>query len=305
MGMPDKTDDKFEKSVRGAEIAARITLRYADNVQAVEKSRKACYVPLSQKDQIFPVDRDVARTMKKDLDREQAKVSSGRVNGWDSLMCSDSFQKRMQFLHDHARVGHNVEEYGEEGRYEGEFLNGMRHGHGLHTFRGEMYDGDWKWDQRHGTGTLTLKDGSMIKGEWQDGKPHGYACMTDTKGNVTYEGEFKEGKRNGLGHQVYESGDMYNGGWRDGKLHDRGVYYFRNGDKLYGMWNMGKYDGVGVFHYAEGSISRRVYKDGILMSVQDYEHPTMTFGRTLNRGVMQRHTRDTAFPKEVFMLTLP
>jgi hypothetical protein len=239
-----------------------------------------------------------AHVVGQDLD----KTLKDRCQGWDGLLGNEVWQKRLQFLHDHARTGHYVELYGSDGQYDGDFLNGMRHGKGKHTFRGELYDGEWKWDKRHGWGKLTTTEGTVISGEWKEDHEHGFITIVDRKGPIVDEGEFRNGKRQGLGRQIFESGDMYDGGWCEGKLDDRGVYYFANGDKLYGMWKKGIYHGVGVFHYADGSISRRTYEDGKLMSVQDYDHASQQFGRTLRREHMQKHTQDKEFPKDIFML---
>jgi len=280
-------------------VEKKIAKRYAYEVREVDRCRKEAYVPMAKQIDYTPDGVDVARQMHNDLTRLQKDGSKG---GWEVLLCNENFQKRMQFLADHSRTGHYIEQYGADGMYEGDFLHGMRHGKGKYEFRDEVYEGEWKWDQRHGWGSFKGSDGIEIKGEWQQGKPHGFASVVDQKGTVVYEGEFKDGKRHGLGRQLFEIGDMYDGGWQNGRLHDRGVYYFTNGDRLYGMWREGIYDGVGVFHYADGSISRRVYKDGLLMSVQDYEHSTQRFGKTLTRDGMQKHTRDRDFPKEVFLL---
>jgi len=294
-------------SILDPAVSKHIATRYAAEVKEADKSRKAQYVTLEQKSKIMPAGLDIAREMRHDINSLMSAappdISSPRkLFGWDSLFTNQKFKKQMQFLHEHARTGHFTEQYGADGWYEGEFLHGMRHGKGKHEFRDEVYDGEWKWDQRHGWGSLRNPDGTVIEGYWQQGKPDGFASVIDQKGTVVYEGEFKGGRRHGLGRQLFESGDMYDGGWQEGRLHDRGVYYFTNGDKLYGMWNKGIYDGIGVFHYADGSISRRVYKDGLLMSVQDYEASSHRFGKTLTREGMQKHTRDKEFPKEVFLL---
>lgn len=284
------------------DVSDRIMQRYANEVKSVEDKRLQTYVPLDQRDMVNPCERAMMRTVKRDLDTVLKKAGNNVV-GWETVMTKEPFQKQLQFLHTHSKTGTFVEQYGADGRFEGEFLNGMRHGKGLHEFRGEVYQGDWKWDKRHGWGALTLGDGSQVKGEWEAGKPHGYSCVIDPKGTVTYEGEFRNGKRHGLGRQIFDSGDMYDGCWKEGRLHDRGVYYFTNGDKLYGMWSQGKYDGIGVFHYADGSVSRRVYKDGVLMSVQDFEHSSQRFGKRLSRDGMMRHTAHEKFPKEIFLLS--
>mmetsp|Transcript_8930 Transcript_8930/g.24757 ORF Transcript_8930/g.24757 Transcript_8930/m.24757 type:complete len:348 (-) Transcript_8930:141-1184(-) len=287
------------------DVSDRIVLRYANDVRDVEAKRLQTFVPLDRREPVLPCERSMARTLKRDSDHVLKQAGNGVV-AWDEHQSREpyhTFQKQLQHLHNYSKTGQFIEQYGAEGRFEGELLYGMRHGKGEHEWRGEVYQGEWKWDKRHGWGTLSLADGSQIKGEWQAGKPHGYSCMVDSKGTTTYEGEFRDGKRHGLGRQIFESGDMYDGNWKDGRLHDRGVYYFTNGDRLYGMWNQGKYDGIGVFHYADGSISRRTYKDGVLMSVQDYEHSSQRFGRDLHRDGMMRHTADKKFPKEIFLLS--
>lgn len=284
------------------DVLERITARYAREVKDAEAKRLATFVPIDKREAVIPCDRSTSRNVKKDIDFA-LKKAGGEMLGWDQNLGQDSFQKQLQFLHNYAKTGSFVEQYGPEGHYHGEFLNSMRHGKGEHEFRGEVYDGEWKWDKRHGSGKMLFADGSQIRGNWQDGKPHGFGTMIDPHGATTYEGEFRDGKRHGLGRQIYESGDIYDGCWKEGYQHDRGVYYFTNGDKFYGMWSKGKYDGPGVFHYQNGSISRRVYSDGILMSVQDFDHASVRFGQNLHRDGMLRHTADRGFPREVFMLS--
>jgi len=298
----------LSKSARTDPNAAdRIAERFKDDVKRIDQQRKTNHLPISAT-QIMPDQQSMAKDIKRDMDimlTNSSAPSSGKKNrpACEQLFEADEFQKKMQYLSDHSRTGHFIEHYGTQGRYEGEFLYGIRHGKGVHEFAGEVYDGEWKWDNRHGWGTLSLPDGTQIKGEWQHGKPHGFASIVTSKGGILYEGEFRAGKRHGLGRQLFESGDMYDGGWVDGRLHDRGVYYFTNGDKLYGIWKQGQYDGAGVFHYADGSISRRVYKDGILISVQDYEHASQRFGKTITRDAIHRHTQDKDFPKDIFLLS--
>lgn len=297
---------KTSANPTSSRTSSEIVRRYAAEVKEADRNRKQQYMPMDKQVQCMPAGLDIAKDMQAELQNLTSAVGGAhlvsKAAGWDALLGKESFQKRMQFLHEHARTGNFIEQYGVDGMYEGEFVHGMRHGKGRYEFREEVYDGDWKWDQRHGWGCLTCNDGNTMKGEWQNGKLHGFACVVDKKDTVIYEGEFHDGKRHGLGRQVFESGDMYDGGWQVGRLHDRGVYYFTNGDRLYGMWKEGIYDGVGVFHYADGSISRREYRDGLLMSVQDYEKETQRFGKTLTRDGMQKHTRDRDFPKDVFLL---
>eukprot|EP00929_Paragymnodinium_shiwhaense_P061142 TRINITY_DN30531_c0_g1_i1.p1 TRINITY_DN30531_c0_g1~~TRINITY_DN30531_c0_g1_i1.p1 ORF type:complete len:379 (+),score=65.21 TRINITY_DN30531_c0_g1_i1:88-1224(+) len=306
---PDDPLPPERRMRENARLSDRIATRFAADVKRLDDERRALYTRFESKGFRRPDQQEITRSIKKTLDSVTISASSTlsdspQGTGHFSYLFEDGgFKKNMQFLTANTKSGHFIESYGIQGRYDGDFMYGMRHGLGKHEFHGETYDGNWKWDQRNGWGTLTLVDGFSAQGEWLDGKLHGFATMTDANGSVVYEGEFRSGKRHGLGRQLFESGDAYDGGWRDGRLHDRGVYYFANGDKFYGMWKDGVYDGPGVFHYADGSISRRQYKDGVLQSVQDYEHHTQKFGKTLTRDRMHKHTADRDFPKDIFLLS--
>lgn len=304
-GTMARTGASAEEMDASRKATDRIYKRHEKDVEKVDHVAHMSHVPLADRSQVKPDAKSMVVSLKFEMDGILSRAGMKQLGDgqlWEDLFNSTAHNQQMQFLEQHSRTGHFTEQYGEGGSYEGEFLYGMRHGKGIHSFRGEVYEGEWKWDQRHGWGSSKLPDGSQIRGEWESGKPHGFVTILDAKDRITFEGEFREGKRSGLGRQVYPSGDSYDGGWKLGRLHDRGIYYFANGDKFYGMWNQGVYDGVGVFKYADGSASRRVYKEGMLMSVQDYDASHQKYGRTLTRDQMLRHTRDTAFPKDTFML---
>ena len=47
----------------------------------------------------------------------------------------------------------------------------MRHGKGVHKYcDGEVYDGDWKDDNRHGKETIAHPDGVTYEGDWENDK---------------------------------------------------------------------------------------------------------------------------------------
>ena len=55
--------------------------------------------------------------------------------------------------------------------YEGEFLNGAKHGHGIYTWSdGTRYEGEYRSGVKHGRGIETLSDGSRHKVEFRNGK---------------------------------------------------------------------------------------------------------------------------------------
>ena len=75
----------------------------------------------------------------------------------------------------------------ENGKYEGDWVNGKREGkgkmtihnyHGIHTWLpkggGNTYDGEWKNDKRHGKGIMKCSNGNILKdGIWKNDKFEG------------------------------------------------------------------------------------------------------------------------------------
>ena len=70
------------------------------------------------------------------------------------------------------------------GRYQGEWRDSMRHGHGNMIYSDRrVYQGDWSRDRRHGFGTLTsphAKTGGVRQyaGDWCDDRREGFGVMS-------------------------------------------------------------------------------------------------------------------------------
>eukprot|EP00931_Biecheleriopsis_adriatica_P072178 TRINITY_DN4622_c0_g1_i1.p1 TRINITY_DN4622_c0_g1~~TRINITY_DN4622_c0_g1_i1.p1 ORF type:complete len:434 (+),score=96.73 TRINITY_DN4622_c0_g1_i1:81-1382(+) len=285
-----------------SELTKRISRKYKAEVVKSEQERLKSYVPLDQRAMVKPDTVDLARSLKSDLDTIMKK-SGAEVVPWDSSFRADDMQKRMQWLGGNDKNERATEELDKMGgKYEGAFLYGLRHGDGKHEYKGEVYTGGFMWDKRHGAGTLTQSDGTTISGTWKEGKLNGLTTITDVSGAVMYEGEFKDGKRHGIqGRQTFPNGDVYNGGWKAGLQHDRGIYYFATGDVLEAIWNEGRYDGAAMLHCADGTKSRRVYRDGVLVTSQDYQIEKEKFNKEMSRDVMLKHTTQWEFPKHSFI----
>lgn len=94
-----------------------------------------------------------------------------------------------------------------EGSYEGDRVDGMKHGQGKVTYvQVDVYDGGWVKDMKQGKGTYTYADGRCYEGDWRDGKRHGEGILKwsssrdreGTDGDLAeladrYEGDFKDG----------------------------------------------------------------------------------------------------------------
>ena len=86
-------------------------------------------------------------------------------------------------------------------RYEGEFLNGKRHGFGSYFYaNGSKYIGEWSNDRTNGKGTMIFASGAK------------------------YIGEVKNGKRHGQGSYFYADGERLTGKWNENEFVDTNNY---------------------------------------------------------------------------------
>ncbi len=83
-------------------------------------------------------------------------------------------------------------------RYEGQWRNGRKHGHGKLIMRdGSFYEGDFINGEIEGKGTRFFAcDGRKYVGEFQGGECHGEGSLAYGDGS-TYEGHFENNKREG------------------------------------------------------------------------------------------------------------
>ena len=87
----------------------------------------------------------------------------------------------------------------EEGIYEGETKDGVRHGVGKYNFLdGERYEGEWVDGLMQGTGIYYESDGSKYIGSFYENERTGHGTYYDCDGGK-YDGNFRGGERHGKG----------------------------------------------------------------------------------------------------------
>ena len=92
---------------------------------------------------------------------------------------------------------------------------------GVHGYPdGSRYEGQWLNSRRHGHGMWTKPDGTMYVGEWVNDKPNGHGTFTLPNGRK-YIGEWKDGRRHGQGVEIQPDGTKFFGEWKEGKLIDK------------------------------------------------------------------------------------
>ena len=79
--------------------------------------------------------------------------------------------------------------------YQGNFQDGLRHGHGIfHSSIGNLFIGEWQNDRRHGYGIMEERvRGEKYMGKWENNCRHGNG-MVITMGGLYYEGVFVQNK---------------------------------------------------------------------------------------------------------------
>lgn len=173
----------------------------------------------------------------------------------------------------------------EEGRYEGEFINGKPHGEGTLFFNANdtsnraSYNGSWLSGMRNGEGTMIYGEGDYrlkYVGNWMNNKKRGEGKMFFVSG-ARYEGNWDNDKRNGRGTFYYVDGSIYEGNWKDDKCHGRGIMLYADGNKYEGSWKNDERDGRGILYYHTDDQHNRVSYDGNWTNGKKEGHGVMTW----------------------------
>ena len=101
-------------------------------------------------------------------------------------------------------------------QYEGEWKNGLEHGHGIRT----SSNGGWKFI-----------------GKWKNGK-YFHGTYYFANGDKHF-GFFKDGLADGHGIRTYSDGRKYSGEFKCARYHGQGTYYSSSGGKLVGRFKEG------------------------------------------------------------------
>lgn len=137
-------------------------------------------------------------------------------------------------------------------RYEGDLVQGRKHGEGSFLWAsGQRYSGQWADDQPRGKGQMRFANGDDYEGDVADGLPQGQGRMRYASGDV-YEGRFARGKPDGQGVYRWANGQSYEGPWQGEQPHGHGKLRFANGNVYEGPLVRGTPEGQGRLTYAGG-----------------------------------------------------
>lgn len=146
-------------------------------------------------------------------------------------------------------------------KYDGQYLNGKRHGQGK-QYRSDgtlEVEGQYRDGLPCGTGRLYYKDGKSLRyeGEYQNGKACGKGTEYYQSGGVKYRGEYRNGWWHGTGRKYREDGTLsYTGAFQNGKWHGQGKWYREKNGALYyeGAFVDGERNGTGKEYREDGTL---------------------------------------------------
>ncbi|XP_076131584.1 ankyrin repeat and MYND domain-containing protein 1 [Alosa pseudoharengus] len=119
---------------------------------------------------------------------------------------------------DSGRNGLGVQEWPDGSKYEGEFVNDLKHGVGVYSWpNGEIYEGSFYKDYRHGKGTYTWPDGSKFSGKFYLNRKEGYGVQLLPDGSF-FKGLYHADERFGPGVLTYADGRQDVGLWHRCRL---------------------------------------------------------------------------------------
>ena len=137
-------------------------------------------------------------------------------------------------------------------KYFGQFLNYKKHGKGILTLvNGDIYKGDFENDEIEGNGEYLYENGDKYIGELKKGTRHGKGLFK-FKNMGFYEGEWFDGFQEGYGEFYWDNGDKYRGNFSKGMMHGKGIYEYIDGRSYNGEWKNGNKEGQGVLILANG-----------------------------------------------------
>lgn len=140
------------------------------------------------------------------------------------------------------------------------------------VYEGELLDG-----LRHGQGVETLPNGGKYTGTFSHNKWDGIGVLETTENDkaVKYNGDFVNGRKTGKGKLYVNQTLVYEGQFLNDSRSGYGVSYYDNGLKEYeGDFIGDKFQGMGtLYDYVGGVVYKGEFRDGLPLPEYNKLHP--------------------------------
>ena len=171
--------------------------------------------------------------------------------------------------------GRGIKIYKGEGKYEGDFVEGLKQGKGTYYYEnGDKYIGDFFNDEKEGYGIYYYKDGDKYEGQFSHNEKHGKGTYYYADGDK-YVGKFKKGMADGRGKFFYSNGERYFGTYKRDKKDGHGIYYYKNGARYDGEFKKGEKHGYGLIVKKNGEYYEVKYQNNTIIekgpTFKDYD----------------------------------
>lgn len=181
----------------------------------------------------------------------EGEFKYGEPHGWGTFQYGNGDIYIGEFL-DGLRDGHGQQNFSNDDNYAGEWRGGMIHGKGVYLWADKSkYVGTFVEGLMQGKGIITLANGESYDGEWHNGLADGQGEFNRQDGS-RYVGHHKAGKRDGSGVITFRTGDVFIGKWKNGLANKKGTFQFNNGDKYMCIWEDGEMSGEATYIMVNG-----------------------------------------------------
>ncbi len=120
----------------------------------------------------------------------------------------------------------------------------------------------------HGLGFAQWSNGHSYKGQWKEGKFHGWGNYI-SPGDYEYSGLWKNNYMNGYGEIIRSNGDTYKGEFKNSSMYGEGIYTIPGIFRHEGIFKDNKSNGKGKTTYLKkfenhekGEVREGNFKDG-------------------------------------------
>ncbi|XP_072464682.1 MORN repeat-containing protein 1 isoform X2 [Notamacropus eugenii] len=184
-------------------------------------------------------------------------------DGYGHYLYQNTFFRYEGEWKDGKKHGHGKLLFKDGSYYEGEFVNGEIIGKGQRYWAssGNTYSGQFVLGELQGQGIMRYKDGGKYEGEFSHGVREGYGSLIDKNGQV-YQGSFHENKKHGVGQMIFNNGDKYEGDWILDQRQGHGVLHSADGSTYEGQWRNGVFNGQGLMIHCSGTIYDGLWING-------------------------------------------